>query len=109
MGLGRARGRGAAGWAGAAGRAAEGFAVWRGGAMRRRGLFAMLGMIGKKAGLPEGEHLVEAAENARENGHDQGVKGGRHPGTLVLCLEGGVDLGQLGGQSGRLDFHSPVY
>ena len=41
---------------------------------------------GKGAGLPELEHLVEAAENAGQDGHDQSVYGRWHPGTLLLGL-----------------------
>ncbi len=32
---------------------------------------------GELAGLPEGEELFEAGEDARENGSDQGIQGGR--------------------------------
>ena len=70
----------------------------RGGAARMRGARVPLGGAmggvrrggarggGKRevAGLPEQEELLQAAENAGENGGNQGVYSRRAPGTLLL-------------------------
>ena len=42
------------------------------------------------ARLPEQQKLLQAAENACEAGHDEGVDGGGHPGAGPLRLDGGV-------------------
>ena len=50
------------------------------------------------ARLPEQEKLIQAAENAREDGHDESLKGIGQPGTRRVRLGGGVEAGELGGQ-----------
>ena len=58
---------------------ADGFVLGRCDALRERGSGAVLGITGggEETGMPEREQLFQAAEEAREAGHDQGVQGGR--------------------------------
>ena len=106
--IGRGNGLRDGGWAGGDGpvagpgagrRAAD---AWR--ARTCCGISGALRLGGRKvAGLPELEELLQAAEDARQEGGDQGVHGLRQPGTRSLRPEGGVELGQLVGQRGRLN------
>ena len=64
---------------------------------------------GKVAGLPEGEDLLQASENAREDGGDQGVQSRGHSSATSLCRGRGSELGQLAGQTGWMRFHSLAF
>ena len=59
---------------------------WRAGAGGGNGDLA----LGKAAGSPEQDKLLQAAEYAREARHDQDMQRGRHPGTFRLRQSGGV-------------------
>ena len=50
------------------------------------------------AGLPEQEKLFQAAENARENGHDESLKRIGQPGTRRVGLRGSAQAGEAVGQ-----------
>ena len=56
------------------------------------------------AGLPEGEEVVEAGEQAGEGGEDEGVQCRDHPGlgrvVVGLGAEFGMDAGDVLGQEG---------
>ena len=60
---------------------------------------------GEVARLPEVEDLFQAAEDARQDGDDQGVDGGGNPGTLLLCLRGAAQAGDLVAEGGCVCFH----
>ena len=57
------------------------------------------------AGPPEGEHLFQAGEQARQGGEDEGVQRRNHPGAggLVIGLgaQAGGDAGDVLGQGLR--------
>ena len=55
---------------------------------------------GQATGLPEQEHLLQAAENAHQAGDDQRVDGRRQPDTLLLRLRIGAQAGDLVAQEG---------
>ena len=87
------------------GGAAGGFSMRR----RRRAGGEADGGRGKVAGLPEGEDLLQAGENAREDRGYHGVQSSGHSSATSLCRGRGSELGQLAGQSGWMRFHWPIY
>ena len=55
--------------------------------------------------MPQQHELLQAAENARQAGHDQSVHGRRYPSPFWDGCRGGAKGGELAGQTGRLGFH----
>ena len=65
------------------------------------------GRRGQAAGLPEGEDLLQAAEDAGQAGHDEGVDGVQNPGAVLP--RGPRDVAQAGelfAQGGWLILHT---
>ena len=65
------------------------------------------GRRGQAAGLPEGEDLLQAAEDAGQAGHDEGVDGVQNPGAVLR--PGPRDIAQAGelfAQGGWLILHA---
>ena len=58
------------------------------------------------AGLPEGEDLFQAGEDADQGGDDQGVDGAGNPGALLLRLRGAAQAGDLVAEGGCMCFHA---
>jgi hypothetical protein len=52
------------------------------------------------AGLPQQDHLLQAAEQARQAGDDQGVQGRRQPAMRFGRQGGGAHCTDLLGQGG---------
>ena len=64
---------------------------------------------GQLAGLPEQEKLFQAGEDAGQAGHNQGVDGGRNPGTLLLpCPRAVAQAGELVAEGGRMILHREI-
>ena len=61
--------------------------------------------LGKLAGLPEQEDLLQAVEDAREDGGDQGVQGGGQPSPISPRRGGScfAQAGDLSAEGGGLD------
>ena len=51
---------------------------------RARGLRGADWRRGEIAGLPEQEDIFQAAEDAREDGHDHGVQGSGQPSAFIV-------------------------
>ena len=58
---------------------------------------------GELAGLPEQDHLLQAAEEAGEAGHDEGVQCGGQPSPCLVRLRCGAQAGQLAGEGGGMN------
>ena len=55
---------------------------------------------GENARLPEQEHPLQAAEQAQQNGRDQGLHRRGNPGARLLRLGGDAQAGELVAQGG---------
>jgi hypothetical protein len=57
------------------------------------------------AGLPEGDHAFQAAEDADEECHEEGVNGRGYPALRLGRLGGEAQAGEVGGQGAGLMCH----
>ena len=99
-------GGGDTGW-GAAARARLGAVAGGFDGVVRRAALLVGGGCGQGSGLPEGEELVQAGEDAGQGGDDEGVDGAGNPGTrLQRGPRSDAQAGELFAQGGWLTLHA---
>ena len=76
---------------------------WGSRGLRGCGVWAADWGGGDCAGLPEQDELIQAAEDAGEDGRDQGVHCVRQPGAGFPRRNCGLEVGDLGAEGGWLD------